>query len=135
MKIFPYFSPLFRAGRRTRTCHNAKAYVHSAMVTVNPYHHQARITCAEIAYSQVFHFRKKLKTVGSYQSLRPNLFSTRDASFVLVVITRARRILHHQFLKEIENFCIVKRIELQAGLEPASPPSPAVCLPNYTIEV
>lgn len=88
-------------------------------ITVNRYLYQARITCAEIAYSQVFHFRKKLKTVGSYRSLRPNLLSTRDAP---------KWILHHQFLKEIEN------LKLQAGFEPASPPSQQYAY-RYTIEV
>lgn len=79
MKISPN-SILYKAGLPSRTGHNIQSTMATFLwITVNRYLYQARISCAEIAYSQVFHFRKKLKTVGSYRSLRPNLLSTRDA--------------------------------------------------------
>ena len=101
MKDFPN-SRIYKAGPPSRTGHNIQSTMATFLwITVNRYLHQTRITCAEIAYSQVFHFRKKLKTVGSYRSLRPNLLSTRDAP---------KWILHHQFLKEIENLKTPSRI-------------------------
>ena len=66
MKDFPN-SRIYKAGLPSRTGHNIQSTMATFLwITVIPYLYQTRVTCAEIAYSQVFHFRKKLKTVGSY---------------------------------------------------------------------